>query len=648
MLKRSLAIALMGVMVSLAIPDTSTAQTPTPSQSPSAPAANSTEYQQLRDFLAARNWQAADQETRRILYRWVHPMEDVYGAPATATIPADVIQTIDKLWTDASNGRFGLSVQQRIWTETVAQHPNNMQAAVDAFGDRVGWIRTESDPDTFYATNWLTEPELNFSLNAPEGYFPWAGISWERISSLFNEPGCGSCSIDAAYLQGDRFYRYLPGLYERVKIALDPNAQVAQTSWQTPRLQSEINLRTLYPNSACPINPLTQVISPNSQFLAISSYSYERSGQGCSDGQNSTLAVWNPQRGTRVLTLLRGQATEAMFYRGSAQEPMTPATEQTAIVGEIARAVAFTPDSRFIVAGLSNGAVRVWNTGNWQIARTFAAHQYSIHAIAISPGTVNLPSGASHLLATASSDQTIKIWNLQTGQLIHTLTIRPGLVSVPVVHTLLITPDGRRLVSATGDSKLQLWDIQTGRLIRTFTNEPVTSAYRLPIALSPDGRSLATADVDRSVKLWNTENGARLLTLRGHEAEVRSLAFSPNGQLLASNSEDNTIRLWNLQDQRQTRVIRPVSSVGQPQYSPIGEGNLVFSADGRTLASSIVTPPPIELNAPSPYGVKLWRVSDGQELSTILGVSAFNFSPNNQLLITRGQTVRVWQPTPTR
>ncbi|MCC2692841.1 ankyrin repeat domain-containing protein [Nodularia sp. LEGE 04288] len=174
----------------------------------------------LQQLLNSKNWSAADQETRRLL----SPQKDLFG-PNAGTIPLDLIQEIDRAWLVASDGRFGLSVQAKIWQEVIASHPNNSETAANTFRDRVGWKlqvpRTEND---FISSDWLNESELNYSLKqAPLGHLPWAGVSDAAVLSVaVPAPGenCGSCTIDAMFLRDGRFYKYLPQLFARVKIAL--------------------------------------------------------------------------------------------------------------------------------------------------------------------------------------------------------------------------------------------------------------------------------------------------------------------------------------------------------------------------------------------------------------------------------------------
>jgi|GEM_PF-1891642 len=584
----------------------------------------------LRHHLENQDWQAADQETRQLLNRWIHPTGDIFGAPLAQDIPADVLQAVDQLWLEASDGRFGFSVQQRIWQEVSAQHPNNQEEAVRAFGRRVGWVRPTIENDNFVSPEWLTEPELENSLEAPTGHFPWAGVSWERIQNLLDDQSCGSCMVDAMYLQGDRFYRYLPVLFTHVQIALANPTLPAPQNWRSPRPRFSIDLNSLYPSNRCPVRALDQAISPNSQILAVSSYSYERACGG--DASNSTLALWNAQRGNRIITLMRGMATEAWSQGEQAQEPPT---ELDRIVGDVANAIAFTPDSQLIAAGLSNGTVRLWRTDNGTLVRTLTGHRYAVRAIAISNDGTRLVS--------ASSDQTIRLWNLQTGELIRTIQLNE---SDGVVHTALISPDGTRLAIATNRNLLQLRDLTNGRIVRTFVDSSVTEPDWLPIRFSSDGRFVATSDIDHSVKLWNASTGARIITFNGHQAPVTALAFSPDSQTLASASTDYSVQLWDLPTYQHARSLDADATTQPMQGRPPNPGHLDFTADGRVLASSGLLPMqhPITGEPLSSSGLLLWDTRTGETLTPVDAVTDFRFSPDSQFLLTNGFVLQVWQP----
>lgn len=187
-------------------------------QKSKTPTTNITQLQQL---LKSKNWAAADKETRRLLSL----QKDLYS-PNPATISLELIREIDQAWLAASDGRFGFSVQAKIWQQAMVAHPKNSEAAVNAFRDRVGWKlivpRTEND---FISSDWLNESELNYSsTSAPVGHLPWAGVSDAVVQSIAVPPPgehCGSCTIDAMSLRYQRFYGYLPQFFTRVQKALN-------------------------------------------------------------------------------------------------------------------------------------------------------------------------------------------------------------------------------------------------------------------------------------------------------------------------------------------------------------------------------------------------------------------------------------------
>ena len=171
------------------------------------------------------------------------------------------------------------------------------------------------------------------------------------------------------------------------------------------------------------------------------------------------------------------------------------------------------------------------------------------------------------LLATATSNQTVTVWQLPQGlrRCVLTNTWCPCAFS----------PDERILVTIgkdneTVEGEIKLWTIADDhpRLAARLS-----SRFTLPVALSPDGNMLACCSWGGFVHLLAMPSGQELSTLVGHQQEVSAISFSPDGQTLATTCNDKTLRLWHMATRREL-MIEHVA----------GAGRLEFSPDGQTLA----------------------------------------------------------------
>ncbi|WYZ45757.1 hypothetical protein EsH8_VIII_001073 [Colletotrichum jinshuiense] len=278
----------------------------------------------------------------------------------------------------------------------------------------------------------------------------------------------------------------------------------------------------------------------------------------------------------------------------------------------VVNSVAFSPDGRQLASASNDETIKVWDTATGQCQQTLEGHSSFIWSVAFSPD--------GRQLASASIDETIKVWDTATGQCQQTLEGHSSLVWL-----VAFSPDGRQLASASDDETVKLWDTATGQCQQTLEGH---SSWVRSVAFSPDGRQLASASDDNTVKLWDTATGQCQQTLEGHSSWVGSVAFSPDRRQLASASNDETVKLWD-------------TATGQCQQTLEGHSNSVssvaFSPDGRQLAS-----------ASSDDTVKLWDTATGQCQQTLEGhsnsVSSVAFSPDGRQLASASddKTIKIW------
>jgi WD40 repeat protein len=108
-----------------------------------------------------------------------------------------------------------------------------------------------------------------------------------------------------------------------------------------------------------------------------------------------------------------------------------------------------------------------------------------------------------------------------------------------------ISPDGRRLATGGEENTVILWDVQTGKELRTLRGHS-GDVYTVAFSPDDDGRWIASAGEDSTVKVWDSQTGTIVRSFRGHTGLVSSVAFSPDGRRLISGSRDHTAKVWDV------------------------------------------------------------------------------------------------------
>ncbi|MDB9381649.1 GUN4 domain-containing protein, partial [Nodularia spumigena CS-584] len=133
------------------------------------------DYSHLRYLLAAGRWKEADEETRRVMLTVVNRENEGWlNTESIDNFPCEELRTIDQLWVNYSNGRFGFSVQKRIY-QSLGGTRNYDEKIWKAFGDKVGWRKRGK---------WFYYKDISFDMTAPEAHLPWLWGGWNVVSCV--------------------------------------------------------------------------------------------------------------------------------------------------------------------------------------------------------------------------------------------------------------------------------------------------------------------------------------------------------------------------------------------------------------------------------------------------------------------------------
>jgi WD40 repeat protein/serine/threonine protein kinase len=365
-------------------------------------------------------------------------------------------------------------------------------------------------------------------------------------------------------------------------------------------------------------------------------------------------------------------------------------------------ALAYGPDGRFVVSGSTDKTTRVWDASTGRML-TMHNHSEPVTAVAFSPGGKTIASVTQSPHEGNYSGEAI-LWNAFTGVEVIPLEGRLARTSVafspdgkhlvtgelaptparpsaprrltgdsepptPILklynlethksslslqgHTdaitgIVLSPDGKRLVSASLDRTLRIWDVATARETSVSHDEGSV----LAVAISPDGRRIAAGSGDRTVKIWSPPASENPMSLhRG--AGINSVAFSPDGKHIAASSANGMVTVWDARTERELRTFkasqhlrlawspdgRRIGVDGEGRFvSPAGENSIALNVSGPFYGTAFSADGKLFATTATGVGgaVRVWDPATGACLKSFPSTDPFSscvaFSPDNKWL----------------
>jgi WD40 repeat protein len=275
--------------------------------------------------------------------------------------------------------------------------------------------------------------------------------------------------------------------------------------------------------------------------------------------------------------------------------------------------VAFHPKQPLLVSGSLDDTIRVWNWETQNLIYKLEGHSRGVNHVDV--------AADGRVLASCGDDSTVRLWDLSDGRLMYTLKGH-----LRDVNAVALGANSPLLASGSEDSTIKLWAVDRGTLLRTLTG---AGAMIKTVALAARDQLLISGGLNNAVQVWNLQTGKLIKVLSGHANTVNQVTVSPDGRFIASASKDRTIKVWSL-----------------------ATGNLVQTLKGHTQEVNTVAFFPgsqFLASGSSDTTLKLWRIKTGTveknlpgHVGSVLGVV---IHPGGNLIASASadKTIKLWK-----
>lgn len=207
-------------------------------------------------------------------------------------------------------------------------------------------------------------------------------------------------------------------------------------------------------------------------------------------------------------------------------DSMTSTTARKLLHKDTIYSASFSHDSRYIFTASADNTMRVWDTESGELLKTFRQNVDFLSA--------DYSPDGSHIV-TVSKDNTARIWNPSSGNQIAVIKHDDD------IRGAIFSPNNRQIITASDDNTVRLWDAISGKLVATMQHD---KAINVGAAFSSDSQYIITIS-EQIVRLWDTSSGD-LITAIKHNSYVTNAELSPDGSKLVVGNLDGGIRVWNL------------------------------------------------------------------------------------------------------
>ncbi|KAG5971040.1 hypothetical protein E4U56_007120 [Claviceps arundinis] len=244
------------------------------------------------------------------------------------------------------------------------------------------------------------------------------------------------------------------------------------------------------------------------------------------------------------------------------------------------RSLCFSPDGRYLVTGSQDKLVRIWDIATQTIRHTLSGHEQDVICLDFARD--------GRFIASGGEDKTVRIWDVEKGSHALTHTMKDAVLCVA------ISPDSQYVAAGCLDHNVYVFDVHSGILVEEIGGRFGGHGNGIfSVAFSPDGKNLISGSMDRTVRMWELsppqdgqsealKGGKFVKMFVGHGDSVLSVTYTPDAEWILSGSRDRGVQLWDPNTGKfQFEIQGHMNSVLSVAVSPKGFHFVTGCGDGK-------------------------------------------------------------------
>lgn len=231
--------------------------------------------------------------------------------------------------------------------------------------------------------------------------------------------------------------------------------------------------------------------------------------------------------------------------------------------------VSFSPSGKELLSGSADTTIKVWDMENGNLKNNLLGHKNSVYGLAFNK--------KGDKFVSASYDGIAKVWDNKTKKRL--ISFKEHMLGI---EDILFTADGR-VVTASQDRTIKIWDSKTGGIYKDLQVHKTVRIRTKSLSLNPNGREFACSTTDSKIRIWDIITGEELKTKSLDSGALNSISYSPDGNLIATGGADKSVRVFNTKNLEQIKELRGHSwNVNAIAFSPDGS-YLVSGSTDKTI-----------------------------------------------------------------